>query len=68
MKTTMQELIEGFNILIKYSDKGDVCAEHDVIYASSEIEENTMSMEDVAKMDELGWHWDEDADSWAKFV
>jgi hypothetical protein len=69
MKTTMQEIIEGFAILTKYNGcKGEVCAEHDIIYAAPGVEQDDLDPEDIAKMEELHWHWDNDADSWAKFV
>lgn len=63
----MKRIYDGLTILLKYDPEGDCAAEHDVLYAGGG-DPKEMSPEDLAKLDELGWHWDEDLDSWAHYV
>ena len=66
---SLNQVIKGLEILSKYDSKnGDshnICAEHDIIYAGPGVE---VSEEDKKILDDLGWHWDSSADSWARFV
>ncbi len=65
---TTRQVIEGLEILERYKDPasaGEVCAEHDVIYAGHDV---SVSEEDRARLDALGWHWDSGVDSWARFT
>jgi len=59
----VSEVMQGLQVISKYSD--DICAEHDCIYAGPGVK---VSKDDQAKLEELGWHWDNEAGSWARFV
>ncbi len=63
----MNRILEGLIILKKYVANGSFSAEHDEIYAGGDGQEN-MTEEDKKKMDELGWFFDEDNDSWTHFT
>lgn len=65
---TMREIAEGLTILMKYDPDGSVCAEHDILAAAPDVQEDTVSVEDKAKLEALGWHWDSETDSWARFT
>jgi len=63
---TINQVLEGLKIFAKYGgDEYLVAAEHDVIFAGPW---EPLSEEDNKRLEELGWHFDEYADSWAKFV
>ena len=64
---TINEVAEGLIILSKYNNS-DVCAEHDIIYAGPYDPEEKISQEDRERLDELGWHIDSDATTYARFV
>lgn len=64
---TTKQVVGGLEILGRYggADDHNICAEHDIIYAGHGC---VVSDDDRAKLEELGWHWDDDIDSWARFV
>ena len=63
---TIENLIEGLQILAKEGSKGHcICAEHDIIYAGPETE---VSPEAASRLTLLGWHIDEDVERWAAYV
>ncbi len=63
----MKNLLAGLAILGKYNADADVCAEHDCIYVNITAEH--ISEEDKEALNALsGWHYSEDADSWAMFT
>ncbi len=64
----MKEIAEGLAILMKYDADGSVCAEHDILAAAPDVRKDQVSAEDRAKLEELGWHWSSEADSWAAFT
>ena len=62
----INEVIQGLKVFARYSTHNpSVCAEHDCIYAQVDSD---LAEEDTAELEALGWHWDNDAGSWAKFV
>jgi hypothetical protein len=58
--------VEGFGIFHKYDGYQDLSAEHDVIYAGPDPAK--VSDEDVARLEELGWHIDREYDCFRHFV
>lgn len=65
---TISQLREGLTILEKYCGRDDPCVVgHDIIYAGG-VEASKMSDEDAKRIDELGWHWDDEFDCWARFT
>lgn len=68
---SVNAVIEGLTILAKYDPKGldsrNIAAEHDVLYGPGKGPE-VMSEGDRKRLEELGWRWDDKADSWARFV
>lgn len=70
---TAHEIIEGLKILAQYQIPGgleelDVCAEHDIICCGPNIKWAHITQEDREKLEELGWHFDDEADSWSRFT
>ena len=59
---------EAFTIFAKYDDKpyGEVAAEHDEIYAGPDPQD--VSDEDLARLEVLGWHADEETQSFYHFT
>ena len=56
----LSELVEGLQILLKYGDvEWPTHCEHDVMTICNGCYD-TMTDEDLAKLDELGFEWDED--------
>jgi hypothetical protein len=68
MKVT--DIIEGLQIIQKYKPENEsdyhLRAEHDEIYVGSL--DWVMSEQDKARMIELGWIQDDDADGWSTHV
>ena len=62
----IKNVIAGLTIIAKY-DSTDICAEHDAIYAGASAWE-AMTDAEYEQMEENGWHWDEDAQSFRIFV
>ena len=76
---SIKEVVEGLEILAKTAEV-PVClaeqgqtdrreadlggADHDIIYGP----DADPSEEDKERLDELGWHFDDEADCWARFV
>lgn len=63
---TIAQVIEGLVIIGKY-EKGDVAADHDVIWAGSGPETKVLK-EDRDKLRDLGWFYDKKFEGWKKFV
>lgn len=59
----MNQILAGLQIIAKYDEDFNMCAEHDQIFAGVDIE---MSEEDQKVMKELGWFWSEE--SWSHFT
>lgn len=65
-KSKVDRIIEGLQILRKYSKGWDTAAAHDIFYGPGEASQ--VSAEDAAALDALGWHIDKDNDSYAIFT
>lgn len=61
-----EKFIAAFKIFAKYPHTGGISAEHDIVYAGPSPED--VSQEDIDALDELGWHIDEWASGFSKFV
>ena len=67
---TLKEVRDGLNILSKYLSKGEesyVTAQHDILFAGPGLD-GGISDEDKKKLEDLGWHFDEEFDCWARFT
>jgi len=62
--TTVQRVAKGLEIINRYPHPS-VSAEHDVIYAGCS---RSLEGEDLVSMEQLGWDFDEELDSWRFFV
>ena len=63
----MEKLIEAFQIFLKYKNETyPTHCEHDVMYIAG-ITEDEVSPEDIKLLDELGFIWSEDDDSFISF-
>jgi len=67
----ISDIIAGLQLLCKYVEKGEEThlagADHEIIYSPVHIEHD-ISSEDLNKLEELGWHKDEDSKCWSNFV
>lgn len=62
------EVIEGLKLFMEIEgDKHNVCAEHDIVYAGPDAAD-TLTDEQRARLEALGWHIDSESGSWARFV
>ena len=63
----MKDLIESLQIFLKYGGDGrrPTHCEHDVMYCGFGLEPGHMSEEDVKRLEELGWFWEDE--SWQSF-
>jgi len=64
----MADVMTGLKILYRHDPDGDVCAEHDVIYAGADADKDDLTEDETEQLDEAGWFWDDDNASWAVFV
>lgn len=64
----MNKVLAGLQIIAKYDEDFDICAEHDEIHAGIGIKTipSAMSEEDRNTMEEHGWRWD--GESWSVFT
>lgn len=61
----VKEFIEGLNIMAPYlKDDYSLRCDHDEFWIGSETEFKPMPALDLAKLDKLGWEWDDDADGY----
>lgn len=70
---TAHQLIEGMKVLAQYQIPGgleglEVDAQHDIIYCGPNIKWKHITEEDKKKLEELGWHLDEQLQCWARFT
>jgi hypothetical protein len=65
----MKDLIEALQILLKYAndDHNPTHCEHDQLYVGCDIEIEEVSKEDIDKLDELGFFWDEESYGFISF-
>ncbi len=68
----MRSVFEGLQILLKYCEKDledelFFSAAHDEVWAGGP-EPSALAQEDVGKLHELGWSYDESLGSWHKWV
>jgi len=65
----MKDLIEALQILLKYAndDRNPTHCEHDQLYVGCDIEIEEVSKEDIDKLDELGFLWDEESYGFISF-
>lgn len=62
----LEAIIEGLTILKKYAKSPEwIAAEHDILYGPPT--QSDISKEDAERLEEIGWH-KEDEDSWAAFT
>ena len=59
------KIVAGLLILKHYGEQ--ICAQHDVIYAGG-ADLWTVSPEDAASLEALGWHIDKSCNSYARFT
>lgn len=67
------KIVEGLKILANYTipgglEKLSVEAQHDIIYCGPDIQQKSVTQEDTKRLEELGWHYDEESESWAAFT
>jgi len=64
----MKELIEALKIFMKYKDMSyPIHCERDVLYVRYNKKELEISEQDVKRLDELGFFWDEDQQCFQSF-
>lgn len=63
----MKDLIEALTIFLKYkNERWPTNCSHDLL-AIMAVTKEEVSEEDVQRLDELGFHWMNDVDSWGSF-
>jgi hypothetical protein len=67
---SMKDVAHGLLILARYGDdSAAVAAEHDVIYAGPVGTKGVgITEEDLRRLEELRWSWDEKQECWYRFV
>lgn len=63
----MKKVYDGLAILLKYEPDGNISVDHDIIYSGGG-DPSEMDAEDLQNLENLGWFWNPDFDSWAKNV
>lgn len=69
--TSMDAIIEGFAILRSYDEASsrEVNTDHDTLWAGSEdFGLDDYTAQDRARLEELGWHFDDNIDRWAIYT
>jgi hypothetical protein len=64
---TYEQMTEGLAIFSKYlpeGKKGFIEADHDVIWAEGY---EVTGQEDLDRLEELGWHWSDEYDTWTHY-
>lgn len=64
----VNDLIAALTILAKYQGEkyAPTHCEHDILMVVG-VEEQAVSPEDAKRLDELGFHWDDEVECWASF-
>ena len=63
----MNDLIKALQIFAKYKDVYEpTCCEHDILLVVG-IQQHTVSADDAKALDDLGFFWSDEYDSWASF-
>jgi hypothetical protein len=64
----MKDLIEALQILGKYQKetRWPTHCEHDVLYVGG-IDEGAIPSDEVARLDDLGFHWDDSIECWSSY-
>jgi hypothetical protein len=56
----MEDLIKALQIFFKYTqDKYPTHCSHDILIVNT-VDKNQVSEEDIKRLEELGFHWDEE--------
>lgn len=63
-----RRLLEGLQILKDYAGDDDVAAEHDIIYFGTIEDPTEVNPEDVKKLDDLGFFYDDDLKCWCCYT
>ena len=65
----MKDLIKALQIFLKYADddRWPTHCEHDVLYIGCGIELENVADEDIKKLDDLGFIWDDESDGFISF-
>jgi hypothetical protein len=68
-KSGLQDLIEALTILKKYGDaRAPTHCEHDVFRVSGIcVAEDAVAADDAKRLNELGFHWDDDFLCWYSY-
>lgn len=62
----MKDLIEALQIFLKYGNPySPTHCEHDILMVS--VHNEDLDPADVARLEELGFHWNDEYDCWASF-
>lgn len=60
--------LEGLQIISALSSKHEYAVEHDIFYASNLEDIDNLTEEIVVKLNQLGWHFEEETECFAKFI
>lgn len=62
---SQRQILEGLLILKDYAGDDEVAAEHDQIWFGTTEKPDEMNDEDVKKLKELGFYWDDEFECWS---
>lgn len=63
----MEKLIKALQIFLKYANPANPThCEHDELWIM-DVDIHDMAPEDIAEVEELGFHWSENDDSWKSY-
>jgi uncharacterized protein YeaC (DUF1315 family) len=62
--TRAEELARGIQLILKYEPRAECEAQHDVLYCGGNKTQESLKQQ----LTDLGWHYDDDCESWAFFT
>lgn len=63
----MKDVYDGLAILLRYDPDGDFDSQHDQLFCGGP-RPDLIDAADFAKLDDLGFFWNEEFESWSKFT
>lgn len=65
MTDKLDRFVQGALLILERDPQSDIVAEHDQIWVGHERGRDTWTAEEQTLLDELGFFWEEDVESWS---